>query len=207
MPTPSAPPITDSALSGMPAADSANSSPTSSSNARVALDAILRAEISLPIAPRISRASMVADSHSISSITPTALSAPCSSASSDRSTPPTRQCSASSSATSSGSNPVSHSTRPIHTTQETVRSSRRTSIESGNATCSTRTLTRMISRLARIGMASGRIVTGSTPCSAQRASTAPSSANSGHNTPSKMRWPNQMLSRGRAPPRIPRTTR
>ena len=179
-----APPITDSALIGMPAADSATSSPTSSRIARVALAAILRAEMSLPATPLSNCASMVADSHSISSNTAMALSAPCTRISSDMLAPPMRHCTPSISSTSSGSTPVSHSTSPPQTSQDTLRSSRRTSIDVGKAVCSTCTVRRISTRLVRIGTASRSRPTGNRPLNTHPVSTPTHRATSGNSTPS-----------------------
>ena len=125
MPTPTAPPSTDSAASGMPAADSASSRPNSSNSARVALAAILRTDRLSPSAA-ISRASMAADSHSTSTNTMTADSAPSMRLRRVTSTPAMRQWMASNSAVTKGSKSVSQSTSTAHTSQETLRSSART---------------------------------------------------------------------------------
>ncbi len=112
-----------------------------------------------------------------------------------------RHCTPSISSITKGSAPVSHSTSPPQTIQDTVRSSRRTSRDAGNAVRSTCTLRRMTTRLVRMGTARRNRPTGSKSFKPQRAITPASSAANGKNTPSYSRAPNQML---RAVSRRPR---
>ena len=190
----------------MPAADSANIRPTKSSSARSALAAILRID-RFSVAPFSSRCSSSELSHSVTISTRMALKAPSIRLRTLTVAPPSFQVIWSSSSSSSGSTPVTHSTTAIHATHENVRSNMRTSWLVGKAWCSTRTVSRMAASDIRMGTTTLNTAVGTTPCSSQRASSASISAASGNITPSTMRWPNQTeFSRGASAPRSRRTT-
>ena len=124
----------------------------------------------------------------------TALSAPSIRLRKDTSVPPSFQWMASSSRSTSGSRPVTHSTSTPQTSQDSVRSSTRTACDVGNATRSTRTAMRITTSEARIGTARCSTATGCADFSAQhRAASANSNASTGNSTPSTMRAPNQTL--------------
>jgi hypothetical protein len=130
MPTPMAPPSTPSAVRSMPAAVSANIRPMNSSSARSMLASILRSD-RLPTPWRRTRASTAAETHSASTITSTAVTAPSSSLRSERVVPPRVQRIWSSSSSSTGSSPVTQPTRASQAIHDTLRSTTRISCDDG----------------------------------------------------------------------------
>ena len=153
MPTPMAPPKTDSAVRSMPTADSASINPTDSNNARVALLATLRSDSDSPLASRSSRASMADDTHNATISTTAADSAPSSSVRTDTVLPPSFQWIWSSSASTTGSNPVIQATAASHASHDSDRSTGRSQGASRNATSSTLTPTRIATSAISAGMA------------------------------------------------------
>ena len=204
MPTPSAPPSTPSAVRSMPAADSANISPTNSSTARIALAAILRTPM-LSLAPCNSLASSNALTHSANISTSTPLTVPSMMLRTEICVAPIFHLMSSSSFRISGSSPVIHSTTAIQASHETLRSNTRTSFEFGKLSRSTRTVSRITASEMRMGTASLNTAIGTTLFSTQRASSASSNANAGNNAPSMVLSPNQVEPGVGSGPRITRT--
>ena len=161
MPTPSAPPSTDSAVRSMPTTDSANSRPMNSRPARSTLAAALRRDSCSPLAPSSSRDSRAADTHSASTSTKPADSTPSSRVRRLSGWAPSFHCTSSSHSSSTGSSPVNQSTTAAQAIQEMVRSTSRIIREAGNAADSTRTLRRMRASEVNTGTATASTVTGS----------------------------------------------
>ncbi|MNT38783.1 hypothetical protein D3C72_1749920 [compost metagenome] len=115
----------------MPTADRAMMSPTKISSARTALLTALRSDSSAPVAERSRRDSMAADIHSAISSTAAAVSAPSIMVRTDSVAPPTFQWIWSSSSSTRGNSPVTHSTMPSQASHEMERSIGRTQAASG----------------------------------------------------------------------------
>ena len=133
-----------------------------SSSARVALLTALRNDRSLPEACRSSRPSMAEDTHNINISTAPAVSPPSIRVRTLSVLLPTFQVIWSSSASTTGSRPLTHSTMASQATQEMVRSSKRTQGVLPNATCNTLTPTRMTTSETSTGIATLNTASGTT---------------------------------------------
>ena len=169
MPTPMAPPSTDSAVRSMPTADSAMIRPKNISSARVALLTALRSDRSLPTALRSRRVSMADDTHSDRISTAPAVRMPSIMVRRLSVVAPIFQVIWSSSASTTGSRPLTHSTMASQATHEMVRSSTRTQGAVANATCSTFTPTRITTSDTSTGIATLNAANGKRSSSSARA--------------------------------------
>ena len=193
MPTPTAPPSTPSAVRSMPAADSATTTPSNNSKARNRFAAILRID-RLSVAPASSFFSSAADTHSASTITSTADTAPSIRLRTLILVLPIFQVMSSSSCSTSGSTPVIHSTTATQASHDTLRSTTRMKSEFGKARCSTRATRRMTTSDTSTGTTTlntaNGTVSSASQCRPQRTATANSRASTGNSTPPTTPSPN-----------------
>ena len=145
----------------MPTADNASNRPMNTSATRVALLTALRSDNSPPVALRSKRASMADEIHSVTMITMLAVRAPSSIVRTDMVELPTFHLMSSSSSSTTGSKPLTHSTSANQAAHEKVRSKARTTGAFLKATCSTFTITRMAASASNAGTATLNTAMGS----------------------------------------------
>ena len=192
MPTPTAPPSTDSAVRSMPTEDSASNKPTNISKARTVLLMTLRKDKSLPVADLSKRDSSAAEIHSVTINTAPAVSAPSIRVRTESMEPPTFQRIWSSSSSIKGRMPVTHSTTASQAIQEIVRSSTRTNGAAPNATCKTLTPKRIKAKEMQTGSKMPNKATGWSVVNKVRAANISPSKTAGNNTPSIKRLPSKI---------------
>ena len=192
MPTPIAPPSTDSAVRSMPTTDRATSKPTNTRVTRVALLTALRNDSSPPLADLSRRVSMTDEIHSVIKSTTPAVIAPSSMARTDSVVAPTFHLIWSSSSSTTGSSPLTHSSMATQAIHDMERSSVLTSGASLNTTCNTLTPRRINASASNTGIATLKTASANMRDSRTLALYAKNSNNSGNSTPSMILRPNKI---------------